>query len=170
MKKLTIPLFVIILLMVLLILFVVYNRYSGYYQEQQTLKYIERNVEILNENLEFEKRYALSLSLYVSKNKAIQKALITSNQKQALNEMHAFLEEIKVATGISNIDVQIHTKTLKALARNWDNSKYLGTQLGGFRKGLVQVKKTKLPLVSIELGKRLNIKASPPYWTITKTS
>jgi hypothetical protein len=146
---------------ILLILFVIYNRYSTYYEDEQINSYISKNIDILNENLSFEKRYALSLSLYISKNENIKKALQTNNQPLALREMDNFLEEIKNSAGIDNIDIQIHTKDILAFARNWDKSNYIGAKLD-FRKGLVHVKKTKKSFVSIELGKRLNIKAISP--------
>jgi len=147
---------------ILLILFVLYNRYSSYYEEEKISQYISKHIDILNENFDFEKKYALSLSLFVSKNEKIKKALIEKEQQVALEEMHRFLEEIRSSTGIENIDIQIHTSDLRAFARNWDHGSYYGTPLSAFRHGLVRVKKTLEPFVSIELGKRLNIKAISP--------
>lgn len=146
----------------LLILFVLYNRYASSYAEEGTYRYISRNIDILNENLDFERRYALSLSLFISKNGRIRQALQENNQSMAIGEMAHFLAEIKEATGISNIDIQVHTKALKAFARSWESGHYFGTALGGFRKGLVRVRERLEPFVSIELGKRLNIKAISP--------
>ncbi len=153
---------IIIFSTLLLILFVLYNRYAGYYEDEKINSYISKNIEILNENIEFEKRYALSMSLFLSKNNKIKEALQRANQAEALKEIKNFLSELKRATGIDNIDIQIHTKELKAFARSWENGGYLGKELSGFRKGLVRVKKSKNPFVSIELGKRLNIKAISP--------
>jgi hypothetical protein len=147
---------------ILLILFVFYNRYRVYYEEEKIDFYISKNIDILNDNLNFEKQYALSLSLFISQNQTIKKALHVNNQSLALKEIDKFLKEIRHSTGIDNIDIQVHTKDLEAFARNWDKSDYLGLKLGGFRKGLVEVKKNKKSLVSIELGKRLNIKAISP--------
>ena len=147
---------------ILLILFVFYNRYSAYYEDEKIDSYISKNIDILNDNLNFEKQYALSLSLFISKNKTIQKALHVKNQSMALKEIDKFLQDIKNSTGIDNIDIQVHTRNLEAFARNWDKSDYIGLKLAGFRKGLVEVKKSKKSLVSIELGKRLNIKAISP--------
>jgi len=148
----------------LLILFVFYNRYRAYYEDEKTDTYISKNIDILNNNLNFEKRYALSLSLFISQNQIIKKALHVNDQPMALKEIAKFTNEIEKSAGISNIEIQVHTKDLEAFARNWDNSNYLGVKLGGFRKGLVKVKKTKEPFVSIELGKRLNIKAISPIF------
>ena len=146
----------------LVILSLYYNEYSAYYKDEQINAYISKNIDILKENLNFEKQYSLSLSLFISKNSTVKNALLSNNQAIALAEIDNFLQEIKKATSITNIDIQIHTKKLEAFARSWDKSNYLGINLAGFRKGLRQVKKTKKSFVSIELGERLNIKAISP--------
>ena len=146
----------------LLMLFILYNRYNNTYQDEKISDFISKNIDILNENMDFEKQYALSLALFLSKDKKIKDALTTNNQKLALKEIKFFLNDIKKATKINNIDIQIHTKDLRAFARSWDNSNYFGTKLSGFRKGLVNVKNSLKPSVSTELGKRLNIKAISP--------
>jgi len=153
---------VVIFTTILLILFVFYNQYSEYYEDEKINSYISKNINILNDNLNFEKQYALSLSLFISKNKNIKKALYLNNQTMALQEIDRFLQEIKNATGIDNIDIQVHTQNLEAFARSWDKSDYRGLKLAKFRKGLVEVKKGKKSIVSIELGNRLNIKAISP--------
>ncbi len=163
MKKIYI-LFVALFITILLVILVFYNLYSKAYKDELINNYISKNIDILNENLDTEKRYALSLSLLISQNPIIKKALELNNQKMALKEIKGILGDIKKSTNIDNIDIQIHTKDLRAFARNWDNSNYFGTKLGSFRKGLVIVKKSKEPLVSIELGKRLNIKAISPIF------
>lgn len=147
---------------ILLILFVYYNRYRLYYEDEKTYVYISRNIDILDNNLNLEKQYALSLSLFISQNKTIKKALQLNNQKMALKEIDKFLQDIKESTSITNIDIQVHTENLTAFARNWDKSNYFGIKLSGFRKGLIKVQKTLKSTVSIELGKRLNIKAISP--------
>ncbi|MDN5376990.1 MAG: hypothetical protein PWQ42_286 [Sulfurospirillum sp.] len=149
---------------VLLILLVFYNRYSFAYEEEKSHDYISKNIDILEENLNLEKQYALALSLMISKNKAIQNALVSNNQQLALYEIHKVLNDIKTSTKIDNIDIQIHTKDTRAFARNWDTSDYFGVKLDAFRKGLLRVKETKEPFVSVELGKRLNIKAISPIF------
>jgi hypothetical protein len=149
---------------VLLILLVFYNRYSFAYEEEKSHDYISKNIDILEENLNLEKQYALALSLMISKNKAIQNALVSNNQQLALYEIHKVLNDIKTSTKIDNIDIQIHTRDTRAFARNWDTSNYFGVKLDAFRKGLLRVKETKEPFVSVELGKRLNIKAISPIF------
>jgi CRISPR/Cas system-associated endoribonuclease Cas2 len=61
----------------------------------------------------------------------------------------------------SFFEVQVHTKDLNTYIRSWDYS-IKDIPLSSFRQGLVKVKEDKKPLVSIELGKRVNIKAISP--------
>ena len=161
MKKIYL-LFIALLVFVLFVILFFYNIYAKSYEQEKINDYISKNVEILNENLDTEKRYALSLSLLISQNPVIKEALKYNNPKSALYEIKTILNNIKKSTHVDNIDIQIHTKELRAFARSWDKSNYFGVKLGSFRKGLVIVKKTKEPFVSIELGKRLNIKAISP--------
>ncbi len=161
MKKIYLPL-IVLFSTILLILFVFYNRYSNYYKDEQISRYVSKNIEILNENLEFEKRYALSLSLMVSKNNTLKEALKANNRAVALKELELVIKEIEKTTH-TKVDIQIHTKDLKAFARSWDKSNYYGADLS-FRRGLKIVRKSKAPFVSIELGKRLNIKAISPIF------
>ncbi len=149
---------------ILLILFVFYNRYTEYYEDEKIDSYISKNIDILNDNLTFEKQYALSLSLFISQNQTIKKALKTDDQALALSELDSFTKDIKKSAGVDNIEIQVHTKDIEAFARSWDDGDYRGKELATFRKGLVKVKNTKEPFVSIELGKRLNIKAISPIF------
>ena len=161
MKKIYLPL-IVLFSTILLILFVFYNRYSSYYKDEQLNRYISKNIEILNENLELEKRYALSLSLFVSKNSTLKEDLKAKNKEAALKELELVIKEIEETTH-AKIDIQMHTKELKAFARSWRCDRYDGADLN-FRKGLKIVKETKAPFVSIELGRRLNIKAISPMF------
>lgn len=146
----------------LFVLSLFYNKYSASYEEELRNSYISKNIDILNDNLNTEKRYALSLSLLLSQNENIKTALRNSHQNLALEEIRKITSQIKNSTNIENIDIQIHTKDLKAFARSWETGDYFGVELSSFRKGLVKVKETKKPFASIELGKRLNIKAISP--------
>lgn len=155
---------ILIFFLILFVLFLFYNKYSSSYEEELRNIYISQNIDILNDNLNTEKRYTLSLSLLVSQNENIKNALISFHQNLALNEIRKITSQIKNSTNIENIDIQIHTKDLKAFARSWEKGNYLGTELSSFRKGLVKVKENEKPFVSIELGKRLNIKAISPIF------
>jgi len=73
------------------------------------------------------------------------------------------MHKIKQYLQIEHLDIQLHTQDAHAWVRSWDFESY-GEDLKPFRKGLETLRQTKLPLVSIELGKRLNIKALCPIF------
>ena len=73
------------------------------------------------------------------------------------------MSNIENYTNENNIQLQVHTKDLKVFVRSWED-KDIGTSLESFRKGLLKVKETKEPFVSLELGKRYNIKAISPIF------
>ncbi|RXJ87379.1 cache domain-containing protein [Arcobacter sp. CECT 8985] len=109
---------------------------------------------------EEQKRYALSLSILLSQDKELISSYIKKDRMQSFKIVN---KKIKILNSYQNskFEVQIHNKDLTTYLRSWDfNIK--NVPLANFRKGLVKVKKTKKPLVSIELGKRLNIKAISP--------
>lgn len=141
-----------------------YERYSFAYEQEKLSDHVSKSIEIFNDQLNAQKRYALSLSLMMSQNYILRQALKNNNQQQALVEIDKILLQIEDSVGIKNIDIQMHTKDLRAFARNWDKSDYFGTPLESFRKGLVRVKNTQSSFASIELGKRLNIKAISPIF------
>ncbi|MFA6757392.1 MAG: cache domain-containing protein, partial [Sulfurospirillaceae bacterium] len=121
-------------------------------------KQVESALWQAQEAIDYRKRAALSISLALSKSPMIKEAYISSNREMIFEKSD---EYIKQSHELGEIDLQFHTKDLKAWARSWDEDSY-GMELSSFRKGLVHVKQSKEPYVSIELGKRLNIKAISP--------
>lgn len=110
--------------------------------------------------IEEQKRYTLSLSILLSKDKELINSFINKNRKQSFDIVNTKIKTLKAFQN-SNFEVQIHNKDLSTYLRNWDFS-IKDIKLASFREGLVKVKNSKKPLVSIELGKRLNIKAISP--------
>ena len=128
--------------------------------EKKLVSKLENSLIVTKNLLEEQKRYALSLSILLAEDEKIIQ-LYTDNKRQTLfdtvNKKIATLKKLQN----SYFEVQIHTKDLNTYIRSWDYSKK-DIPLSSFRQGLVKVKKEKKPLVSIELGKRLNIKAISP--------
>ncbi|NLC28115.1 MAG: chemotaxis protein, partial [Campylobacteraceae bacterium] len=124
-------------------------------------KQVEAALWQAQEAIESRKRTALSISLILSNSPSILKAYEDSNREAVFEEVHKYLESMKTFGDFGQVDIQFHTKDLEAWVRSWDKRSF-GMPLSGFRKGLVHVKKSQTPYVSIELGKRLNIKAISP--------
>lgn len=109
---------------------------------------------------EEQKRYALSLSLLLAEDKEIIESFKEQNRDESFAIVNKKIQTLKMLQN-SHFEVQIHNRNLTTYLRNWDIS-IKDVALRDFRQGLVKVKKEKKPLVSIELGKRLNIKAISP--------
>ena len=110
-----------------------------------------------------EKQLALSIALILAQNETLKQGYQTSNRSLLFQTLQSEIAHLEKYLGIETIEVQLHTKEGKALVRSWDFESY-GDSLLNFRKGIALLHEQKTPLVSIELGKRLNIKALCPIF------
>ncbi|QKF82434.1 cache domain-containing protein [Halarcobacter ebronensis] len=109
---------------------------------------------------EEQKRYALSLSILLSEDKEILDSFVKHNRAESFDIVNRKIVLLKKLQN-SQIDVQMHNSDLTTYIRSW-NFSIKDVPLESFRYGIVKVHKDKKPSVSIELGKRLNIKAISP--------
>lgn len=139
------------------------KKYNDIIQQDQVDILVAKNIDIINYEITYQKKHALSLAILFSKNHNIMQALKESDRVKMKKEVASLLSNIKTYTDMKNIQVQVHTKNLEVFFRSWEE-KDIGMSLKEFRKGLVKVQKTQEPFVSNELGKRLNIKAIAPIF------
>ena len=130
------------------------------YSKKQTLQSLDNALYLTRNLLEEEEQHALSLSVLLSQDKTFLEAFYNNDRKKAFEILHQKIASLKKVQGY-NFEVQVHDKNLHTYLRSWDFS-VQGVPLASFRQGLVRVKESKKPLVSIEVGKRLNIKAISP--------
>jgi len=121
------------------------------------LNNLENSLNTTKNLFEEQKRYALSLSILLSEDKEIVNSFLNNNRAETFKVVNRKIKTLKKLQN-SNLEVQIHNKDLSTYLRSWDLS-IKDIPLSSFRKGVVKVKEEKKPIVSIELGKRLNIKA-----------
>ena len=124
----------------------------------QTLNRLETIYTLTQNLLEQQMQHALSLSILLANDSELKQSYM-QNDREGLYEI---LSQ-KLAMQNLNYEVQIHDKHLRTYLRSWDNT-IVGEDLAIFRQGLVQVSQSQEPQVSIELGKRLNIKAISPIF------
>jgi len=151
-------LFLLLIIFLSLFIFYTINKINN---NEILINKLENNLNTTKYLFEEQKRYALSLSILLSKDEQIIKSFIDQDRKNSFNLINKKMTTLKNIQNI-NFEVQIHNKNLSTYIRSWDLSKK-DISLSSFRKGLVEVKNTKKPFVSIELGKRLNIKAISPF-------
>ena len=130
------------------------------YSKKQTLQSLDNALFLTRNLLEEEEQHALSLSVLLSQDKTFLKAFYSNDRKKAFEILHQKIVSLRKLQGYS-FEVQVHDKNLHTYLRSWDYS-VQGVPLASFRQGLVRAKESQKPLVSIEVGKRLNIKAISP--------
>lgn len=155
--------FIIIFLVIITILLFFLKKYNDIIKQNQIDILVSNNVEFINSEISYQKKYALSLAILFSKNQNIINTLKHNQRQQLKIELDNLLKTISQYTHQQNIQIQVHTKDLKVFVRNWED-KDTGLNLTSFRHGLVKVKQTQQPFVSNELGKRFNIKAISPIF------
>jgi len=159
--------FILFFLIIVSILLFFLKKYNDIIKQNELDILVSNNIELINNEISYQKKYALSLAILFSKNKTIIDTLKNNQPIQLKKELNNLLKTIFVYTKQQNIQVQVHTKELKVFVRNWED-KDKGLNLSSFRKGLVKVQQTKQPFVSNELGKRFNIKAISPIFNENK--
>jgi len=130
------------------------------YSQKETLQSLDNALFLTRNLLEEEQQHALSLSLLLAQDKTFLEAFYNNERKKAFEIIERKIGSLQRLQGY-NFEVQVHDKNLHTYLRSWDYS-VKNVPLASFRKGLVFVKEYKKPLVSIEVGKRLNIKAISP--------
>ena len=142
--------------------FLIYSANHNLYTEDAKNS-VESALGLTQELISHEKQLALSIALMLSQNEALKEGYLKNDRKQLFTTLQSEIPKIKQYLQIENLEVQLHTKEAKAYVRSWDFDDY-GDDLSTFRKGITLLQQTKTPLVAIELGKRLNIKALCPIF------
>ena len=128
---------------------------------QDLRKKVDNSLKYGLELISDEKKRATQIAILLSKNAKIISGYTQNDRKKIFDELQLVLGSIKFQNSEETIDIQMHTNELKSYVKSWNFDDF-GTQLQSFRKGILKVKETQEPIVSIELGRRLNIKAIAP--------
>ena len=147
---------------IVVLAFLIYRANHNLYIEDAKNS-VESVLGLTQELITHEKQLSLSIALMLSQNETIKQSYLQNDRALAYTTIHAEMQKIKQILNIEHLDIQLHTNNAHAWVRSWDFESY-GEDLKPFRKGLATLRQTKLPFVSIELGKRLNIKALCPIF------
>ncbi|HIP14336.1 MAG TPA: HAMP domain-containing protein [Sulfurimonas autotrophica] len=150
-KKVHIPLILSILIGFIVILVNYYYSIKDlendvYTSESSSLQLAYR------EAIQAKKDIGLTNAINISQNYSVVRSLLENNRTIAIDGLKTLSEEFKKYTNYKNIKVHIHDANVHSFLRAWKPEKY-GDDLRSFRKTIVAVKKTKQPLVAIELGR-----------------
>lgn len=130
-------------------------------QNEQLISKLENSLIFTKNIFEEEKKYALSLAILLSSDKEIIDSFLKKDREQSFKIVNNKISTLKQLQN-SNVEIQIHNQDLTTYIRSW-NLSIKDIPLSSFRHGLVKAKESLEPFVSIELGKRLNIKAISPF-------
>jgi len=151
--------FGIILFISLVIGYLFYNL-NNIEKEKVLINNLENALLMTNNLLEEEKKQALSFAILLKNDKEFLESFTKNDKRKTFEIIKNKLAQLELVQP-KKFRIQVHNKNLHTYIKSWDAT-YKSENLEGFRKGLVEVKNTKKHLVSIELGKRLNIKAIVP--------
>ena len=153
---------IILVFAIFVLLISVYFIYflNNSYLQKETIQSLDNALLLTRNILEEEQQHALSLSLLLCEDKSFLDAYFRDDRKGAFTILNEKIKSLKKLQGYT-FDVQVHDQNLHTYLRSW-NFMIKDVPLASFREGLVLVKKRLKPLVSIEVGKRLNIKAISP--------
>ena len=130
------------------------------YAQKEAVQSLDNALLLTKNMLEEEQQHAMSLSLLLAEDKTFLKNYDAGKREKVFEIINEKIHSLETLQGY-HFEVQVHDKDLHTYIRSWDYS-IKDIPLASFRKGLVLVKERKKPMVSIEVGKRLNIKAISP--------
>ncbi len=150
-KKIHIPLILSIVIGFMVIL-------TNYYLSMTEMKVNVYKQEVkslsntYNELMNGKENIAITNAINISRNYSVVLALKEGNRQIAIDGLSSISQEFKNYTNYKNIKIHIHDANVHSFLRAWKPNKF-GDDLSGFRKTIVSVKKTKKPLVAVELGR-----------------
>jgi methyl-accepting chemotaxis protein len=107
---------------------------------------------VYNNSIDGKRNVGLTNAINISKNYNVIRSLKLNNRQIAIDGITSLSKEFKDNTNYKNIKIHIHDKNIHSFLRAWNPKKY-GDDLSSFRKTVVDVRKTKKPIVDIELGR-----------------
>lgn len=130
------------------------------YEKENSIREIDNGLLFTKNLFEEEQRHALTISTLISQDAEFLKAYSENNRKNTFDIINRKIKDLNYIDG-EEIEVQVHDKDANTYLRSW-NYDIKDVPLSSFREGVVLVNKSKKRVVSIEVGKRLNIKAISP--------
>jgi len=122
----------------------------------------------LRSELDKEKEMALRFAIVLSENNDILSSLAEGDDEFGFMKLKHIMNSVNQHVN-THIRAQIITPEYNIFARSWDSENmYAGMPLGVYRGDLEYVKRYKKPKVSIEVGRRLGIKATVPVYERNK--
>lgn len=136
--------------------------FSKQVQEQKIDNIMDQLRLTLDAQLKEHKMNDLKNAIFISKNQAIIDALENEDEDLGYKLLSDTVNEISKRTHYK-IRAQIITHELNIFARSWDDV-YTGMPLGDYRTDLKYFDTHNTPRTSLEVGRRLGVKATVPLY------
>ena len=140
--------------------------YKGEVKEQKIDAVMDQVKLSFSSQLKLNEMDDLKIALLIANNSAIVNTLENEDEDMAYLLLSNITKNIQKYTNIS-IRAQIITNEFNILARSWDDI-YAGMPLGDYRYDLKYFQNHKTPRTSLEIGRRLGIKATVPIYKNNK--
>ncbi|WP_457597185.1 methyl-accepting chemotaxis protein [Hydrogenimonas sp.] len=144
----------LILSIVIATIIIVVNSYFSIREiEKEVFDQEKRNLSAyFDQKFDAKKQVGLTNAINIANNLYVIEALRTGDRSLAIRGLEKIDDEFKKYTPFKNIKIHVHTADVHSFVRLWKQDKY-GDDLSGFRKTIVAVKRTRRPLVAIEVGR-----------------
>jgi len=152
--------FLFLLIAVFLSVGLVYNK--GKIQEEKIYHILDQLTLALDSELKSRQMDDLEMALFLSKNEGLVNALENDDEDLGYEILSDITNTIKENTS-RRIRSQVITSEYNIFARSWDDI-YAGMPIGDYRTDFEYFKTHDTPRASVEVGRRLGIKATVPIY------
>ena len=156
-KKIVI-IFVIVIMLISVALY--YNQ--GKIKEEKIYHILDQLTLALSSELKSRQMDDLEMALFLSKNEGLVNALENDDEDLGYEILSGITSSVKTHTS-RHIRAQVITSELNIFARSWDDV-YAGMPIGDYRTDFEYFKTHTTPRASVEIGRRLGIKATVPVY------
>jgi len=147
---------------IIFIILLVTLYYKNEVKEEKIYHIMDQIRLTLDSQLKSHQMEDLKIALLLSKNEGLVNALENDDEDLGYKILEDITKSIQKNTGV-RIRAQIITKELNIFARSWDDI-YAGMPIGDYRLDLKYFDTHTNPRTSIEIGRRLGIKATVPIY------
>lgn len=154
--------FIFLFFITILLIGIVFFYFNSQVKEQKLDSVLDQCTIALEKKLKSEKMSALEMALTLSKNQHLIDALENMDEERGYAILSDIMKTIQKHTG-RYIRAQILTSEYTIFARSWDDV-YAGMPLEDYRQDLYYFQTHATPRTSIEVGRRLGIKATVPLF------
>ncbi|MCR4941477.1 MAG: methyl-accepting chemotaxis protein [Campylobacter sp.] len=149
-KKIYVPMLVLFSLMILA-MFLFLQKDVAVIEKQVLQEKAKEFEQFAQEKLDAKYQIAITNAINVAQNKFVIDGLKSGDKSLVKSELSNLAENIKATSDYKNIQIHVHTADIVSFIRSWNNKS--GDDLSSFRFMIHAVKKSKKPVLGIEVGR-----------------